>query len=268
VQQRSSEIESTLHAVLAQPLGAHPVSFKPVHGGMICDAYRVQLSNGDNIFLKTSSHPVDKLFTTEAHSLRVLHEACDALPEPHNKVLCVPKVIAASDEPTFLALEWLPEVAPINASEKARQFGAALAALHRESTSSSFGWDESNYLGRLPQINTRHENWTDFYRECRLLPQLERAQRSGQLSPQNSMLSMRAVEKLPELLDDLDSRPSLLHGDLWSGNYFHTSQGTVIFDPACYLGEREMDVAYTELFGGFPQQFYDGYHSEYPLQAG
>lgn len=127
-----------------------------------------------------------------------------------------------------------------------------LATLHRE-TGPRFGWHRDNWIGGTPQINTWHDDWADFFLECRLRPQ-----------------ASRAGLELPDLrlLENHRPQPSLLHGDLWSGNAGFIDEGPVIFDPAVYYGDREADLAMTELFGGFPREFYSAYRKIYPLDAG
>ena len=133
--------------------------------------------------------------------------------------------------------------------------GRMLAALHRH-TNDRFGWKEDNWIGLSPQKNGWSTDWTEFFLEARLKPQAARA---------------GLLEDLPDvrkILKDHHPAPSLLHGDLWSGNAGFTPDGPVIYDPAVYYGDREADLAMTELFGGFPKDFYSSYRKEYPVDAG
>lgn len=262
------EALSTLEDALEKALESRPVRLTSQHGGMICQAFHAELKNGESIFLKTSQSAPASLFSTEANSLKHLRVACAGLSSPHHKLLHVPEVLAVNESPAFLALEFIPESRPHDSSKASRDFGTSLAAMHRESISLYFGWHENNFLGRLPQANSQHNNWIDFYRECRLLPQIKLAKAKGVLPVERECLVMEVFENLEKLLADFDSHPSLLHGDLWSGNYFFTGQSTCLFDPACYYGDREMDVAYSELFGGFAPEFYEGYNAEFPLSDG
>lgn len=132
--------------------------------------------------------------------------------------------------------------------------GRMLARLHRK-THDRFGWSTDNWIGLSPQKNGWSEDWVAFFRDCRLKPQLQRAGLS---------LDFR-IEKLFKRYAPI---PSLLHGDLWSGNAGFMPEGPVIFDPAVYYGDREADLAMTELFGGFPAAFYAAYQKEYPLDGG
>jgi protein-ribulosamine 3-kinase len=142
--------------------------------------------------------------------------------------------------------------------------GQQLAAMHRISHG-QFGWNHHNTIGSTPQINTCSDSWIEFWREHRLGYQLELAARNGygrQLQSQGDQL----VQQFPVLFTNHKPEPSLLHGDLWSGNYAVDSYGNpYIFDPAVYFGDRETDIAMTELFGGFPAQFYQAYEDTFPL---
>ena len=135
--------------------------------------------------------------------------------------------------------------------------GHMLAALHRQ-TGTRFGWHRDNYIGLSPQHNGWCDDWMEFWVARRMEPQLSWAREKGF---EVSMPPMRLLEKHKP-------QPSLLHGDLWSGNAGFTAEGPVIFDPAVYYGDRETDLAMTELFGGFPREFYDAYNEAYPLDAG
>ena len=137
--------------------------------------------------------------------------------------------------------------------------GRMLATLHR-SHGDEFGWPRDNYIGATPQPNGRSASWRDFWRERRLGPQLALAKRHGYPID---------IGNVGDLLDGHEPAPSLLHGDLWSGNAaFLASGAPALFDPAVYYGDREADLAMTELFGGFPRQFYAAYEAAWPLAPG
>ncbi|HKJ09028.1 MAG TPA: fructosamine kinase family protein [Gammaproteobacteria bacterium] len=145
--------------------------------------------------------------------------------------------------------------------------GRGLAAMHRV-TRDRFGWERDNTIGSTPQINTSDRDWTAFWRERRLGYQLELAARNG-YGGSLQRGGERLMDALPALFDDYRPAPSLLHGDLWSGNYAMDSAGDpVIFDPAVYYGDRETDLAMTELFGGFGGRFYAAYREAWPLEPG
>jgi fructosamine-3-kinase len=134
-----------------------------------------------------------------------------------------------------------------------------LAQLHRH-TGPRFGWETDNWIGLAPQKNVWSDDWVWFYRDYRLVPQLEKAGLLKKASP--------LLDGLNRFFENHEPAPSLLHGDLWSGNVGFTREGPVIFDPAVYYGDREADLAMTELFGGFPREFYAAYREAWPLDSG
>jgi fructosamine-3-kinase len=178
------------------------------------------------------------------------------------KTVRVPSIHGLDDR--GLALEWL-DLRPLDARSGAA-LGTALAALHRV-PQERYGWSRDNYIGATPQLNVWCPSWTEFFRDRRLRPQLERAAAGGYASLQRNGESLLA--RIGMLLADHLPAPSLLHGDLWGGNAGALPDGTpVIFDPAVYVGDRETDLAMTELFGGFPARFYAAYREAWPLDQG
>jgi fructosamine-3-kinase len=164
-----------------------------------------------------------------------------------------------------LALERL-DLRPLDA-RSAAALGTALAALHRRAAG-PFGWQRDNFIGATPQSNATSASWVAFFREQRLVPQLARAERNGHIGTLHDT-GARLVESLEAILGDHAPAPSLLHGDLWGGNAGGLPDGTpVVFDPAVYVGDREADIAMTELFGGFPPAFYAAYREAWPLDDG
>ena len=165
----------------------------------------------------------------------------------------------------YLVLEYLDIGG--NTGKSDELLGRQLAAMHR-CTSNEFGWRRANTIGSTPQINTRERDWVTFYREHRLRFQLELAAKNnagGSLVRHGEQL----LEKLPAFFANYTPLPSLLHGDLWGGNHAALRDGTpVIFDPAVYYGDREADLAMTELFGGFGSGFYTAYREAWPLDPG
>ena len=135
--------------------------------------------------------------------------------------------------------------------------GRMLASLHRH-TGPRFGWSRDNYIGLMPQQNGWCDDWAEFWGQRRLEPQISMARDKGF---DVAIPSMR-------LLKNHHPQPSLLHGDLWSGNAGFTAQGPVVYDPAVYYGDRETDLAMTELFGGFPREFYRAYNEAFALDPG
>ena len=179
-------------------------------------------------------------FAAEADGLEALR--------PHIRV---PKVLERGDG--YIELEFLQ----LERTGDWSALGRMLAQLHRQ-TGPRFGWHRGNYIGRSPQQNGWCDDWTEFWITRRMEPQIAWAREKGF---DVSMPSMRLLEKH-------EPQASLLHGDLWSGNAGFTAEGPVIFDPAVYYGDRETDLAMSELFGGFPREFYRAYNEAFPLPDG
>jgi fructosamine-3-kinase len=167
--------------------------------------------------------------------------------------------------PAFIALEWLGQGAASDTSAAA--LGRSLAALHRV-TSAEYGLDHDNFIGANPQPNTPHANWITFFRENRLGFQMALAGEKGYLTSRRARLLERVLAHLEEWLP-AQPPASLLHGDLWGGNWLTTASGEpALIDPAIYYGHREADLAFTHLFGGFPPAFYVAYRQSWPLDEG
>ena len=254
-------------------LGEHLGGLRILHvqsltGGMICQAARIETDRGP-LFVKWKSDAPPEFFAIEARCLQMLQS---------RNAIRVPEVRAAADRgdepegvhrPSFIVLEWIEQQPPMDNDTFAESFGRRLAALHaRDSNATEFGLGFSNYIGDLRQINERRTVWADFYRDCRIRPQMEIARKKGRLPGERDRLISQLLDRLSDILDGLDSSPSLLHGDLWSGNYLSAGDEPVLFDPAVYWGEREVEIAYMQLFGGFPSRLYDAYDEAFPLQSG
>jgi fructosamine-3-kinase len=155
----------------------------------------------------------------------------------------------------------------LNSRGDAKLLGEQLAALHRCSNE-RFGFKQDNFIGTTPQRNTQTNDWIDFWRDQRLGFQLQLAAENG-YAGQLQSLGEKLLEVLPAFFEGYTPQPSLLHGDLWSGNHAFLTDGTpTIFDPAAYYGDRECDLAMTELFGGYPADFYAAYRACWPLDPG
>ncbi|MCZ7542175.1 MAG: fructosamine kinase family protein [Anaerolineae bacterium] len=245
---------------LEAALGVAVRDARTVHGGDINQAARVTLRDGATVLLKWNRSAPPDFFTAEAHGLRELAKA-DAIR--------VPEALAVGATPAYLALEWIEEAqGGIDRNAFAEDFGRAFAALHRV-TAPEHGLDRDNYIGAIPQINTPSPSWTTFYRERRIGAQMQFARKRGRLPREREDLLTRLQDWLDVFLDDATMTPSLLHGDLWGGNYMVGPEAEpVIIDPAVYYGHREADLAMTELFGGFPPRFYAAYNEAYPLDPG
>lgn len=234
-----------------------PGSVLPLGGGSIHRAW--QLSDGARrYFVKTNLLTAAAMFAAEAQGLQALSAEA---------VIRTPLFITAgqSREHAFLVLEHL-DLAKLDAQGGAA-LGQALAKLHRVQ-GEAFGWGEDNYIGSTPQQNTPHPSWPHFFGERRLRRQLALALRNG-MDKALTAKGEAVIERIGGLFIDYRPPPSLLHGDLWSGNAAQLADGTPVFyDPACYYGDRETDIAMTELFGGFPTSFYTAYRSAWPLDSG
>lgn len=225
-------------------------------GGDISAAWRLATENGP-VFLKTGDAAAFEQLDAEADGLRELQNAA---------AVRVPRVLGAGHHGghAFLALEWL-ELEP-GGTDAARTLGRQLAAQHRH-TQEAFGWHRDNTIGSTPQCNTPDRDWVRFFREQRLRFQLDLAARNGytgELQDRGTVLAGR----LERLFDGYTPQPSLLHGDLWGGNWGVADGEPVIFDPAVHYGDRECDLAMTHLFGGFGREFYTAYEDAWPLDAG
>ncbi len=168
-----------------------------------------------------------------------------------------------AEDHAYFAMEYI-KLQPGD-SRGAEGLGEQLAAMHRVSAP-KFGWHIDNTIGATPQVNAWTDDWLTFYAKYRLQFQLDLAASNG---CRLQTLGAQLIEYLPAFFDTYQPRPALLHGDLWGGNWGVDDQGqAVIFDPALYYGDRETDLALTELFGGFPARFYDAYSAMYPLDVG
>ncbi len=247
-------IPSHIKSEIERSLDDEILDVKHQSGGDINQAAILTFESRDSLFLKWNSSAPKRMFETEANGLELLRQPDTDLiiPEPFN----------FGDD--FLLMAVVEQA--VLTSDSAFRFGIQLAKLHRN-TSDQFGLDYDNFIGRLPQSNTGHSNWTDFFVTERIEAQLRLGIDLGKFSTSdvNNLegFSKNVVQLFP------NEPPALLHGDLWSGNYLFTTDGKAsIYDPAVYFGHREMDIAMTRLFGGFSSDFYKGYQSEYPLADG
>lgn len=240
-------------------LDARLADVQPVGGGDMHRACRLTAPDGRQWFLKTNTVPqAPAMFRTEAQGLALLGAS---------RSLRTPKVHGhgcTDDGHAYLLLEY---VAPGYRNRLFwEQFGRGLANLHGN-TSAMFGFAHDNFIGRLPQSNTRHATWSAFYAEERLWPQLLLAREQG-------YFDKTAEQQLDRLCQNLAWRcpeepPALTHGDLWSGNFLCDAVGQpVLIDPAAAFAHREMDLAMSRLFGGFDPAFYAAYQEAWPLEKG
>ena len=229
---------------------------RPVGGGDISASWRLSGKDRD-IFLKSGPLSSAAMFAAEAEGLQGILES---------KAIRVPAVLAVGQtaDTAYIALEWLPFDQPTVDTE--RRLGQQLASMHHTSKA-QFGWHRDNTIGLTPQYNPWSSDWAAFFQEHRLGYQLKLAADNGYTGDLQREGS-RLLERLPSLFADYTPVPSLLHGDLWGGNWASSNGEPVLFDPAVYYGDRETDLAMTKLFGGFGPVFYEAYETAWPLEPG
>ncbi len=226
----------------------------PLSGGCINQACRLSVGNR-RYFVKLNQIDRLHMFEDETDGLEALAAA---------GVMRVPRGLAQGiiGQHAYLALEFID----LSSHGDPLQAGRQLAALHRH-TGRRFGWHRDNILGSTPQPNTPGDSWIEFWQQQRLGHQLQLAAARGETGRLQER-GQQLLEAVPALLDHAPAA-SLLHGDLWSGNFAYDREGRpVIFDPAVYYGDRETDIAMSELFGGFPADFYAAYNEAWPLPPG
>ena len=230
---------------------------RPLAGGDINAAYRLQAKN-ISFFVKLNRPERLAMFEAEAAGLQALMQA---------QSIRVPKpiVYGKTTDHAFLVLEY---IALTNLNTRSEQLlGQQLAQLHLQKQA-YFGWHRDNTIGSTTQINGQYHDWITFWQEQRLGPQLTLATANGYDSRLQT-LGEKLCTNLKPLFSGYQPQPALVHGDLWSGNVAADEQGNpIIYDPACYFGDRETDLAMTELFGGFSPAFYQAYQAVYPLTPG
>jgi protein-ribulosamine 3-kinase len=231
-------------------------SCEKLSGGSINEVYTLRIENVDYCLKVNQNLAYKDFFTKEANGLDELRKA------PHIKV---PKIYTFSDETnaSYLLIEFIHNKIPTNSDWE--HAAIALAEMHKI-TSTEFGFYEDNFIGSQVQENQKMTSWTDFYRQERLENQFQIAVSKSSFSKQEIKNFLRFLDKLDQLI--VSESPSLLHGDLWSGNYFFSEDSEfVLIDPAVYYGNREIDLAMSRLFGSASSVFYDSYHKYFPLEA-
>ena len=241
---------------------SHLLGATPVSGGSINEAVRLRTTAGD-FFLKWHPGIGSEIFRMEAEGLEALAAS---------RTVTVPGVVARSsngDDVPWILLEWVKEGMPSRSSW--RGLGRSLAGLHRSWSDRRYGWASGNAIGTLDQPNGWFDDWCEFWAKRRVLPLAWALRAAGVITSGQ----LTVIENLADRMDTLlgaaarADGPSLLHGDLWSGNVLFAQTGdAILIDPAVYAGHREVDLAMCRLFGGFPATFYHAYAETWSLQLG
>ena len=253
----SAPIQKYFNQFVRDKLGLQfsALQFHSVGGGSINNTYQVKVDDHVKFFLKiNSATKYPRLFQKEKNGIEFLRR---------QGIIQVPRVIICDeiDDHQVLLLEWIE--GGIRSEKFWKTFGEQLAALHHV-TNSHFGFEEDNYTGALPQINREETNWVDFFIHCRLQPQINLAKQKHLLQAKHLDAFEILHQHLPMIFDN--ESPSLLHGDLWNGNYMcNEDSKPVLIDPAIYFGHRSIDLGMTTLFGGFDKVFYESYNYHFPF---
>lgn len=240
-------------------LGIKIKSITSLSGGCISDAFKLTLQDSSNIFLKYNPSTSKDMFVKEAHGLQELNKAGS---------IRIPQVLLYDND--FILLEFIESTGRKKTFYE--DFGRNFALMHKY-VGENYGFYEDNYIGSNPQKNIPGENvsknWIQFYLNNRILFQLELAQKNGYSTSELRKGISKLEDKINEIIGESEEKPSLLHGDLWGGNYMVDDKGDAcLIDPAVYYGHREADLGMTKLFGGFSSEFYAAYNETFPLPEG
>jgi fructosamine-3-kinase len=256
-----SVIPSELAAALEPHVGPLQDAMR-LSGGMVASSAMVVTGRG-RFFVKWKLDAPKGFFRLEADGLDRLRAT---------GAVRTPKWIAWQDDEQgfpFLALEYVAPRPPANPERLDEALGEGLAALHRTRPPfAGFGLEIDNFLGSQPQANGPMESWAAFYNERRLIPQIERARLLGLIPTHRGRLLGLLLERLDSLYGGHSPEPALIHGDLWAGNLLTLGDEPVLIDPAVYFADREMEIAYMQLFSGFSERVFAAYNSAYPLDSG
>lgn len=229
------------------------ISVKPVSGGDISSAYRVDTAKGQYFLKVNSASYAMEMFYAERDGLQAIEAT---------KTITVPHVYLADaiEGEAFLLMDLVESKRP--SSSDYQHLGRQLAELH-QCSQNDFGFHSDNFIGSLPQQNNPHPDWAEFYWFERIFPHFQLALNAGLIQRKMIPEEQKAIALFREISGDV--KPSLLHGDLWGGNYLIATDGTpYLIDPAVYWGHSMVDIAMTRLFGGFGSDFYDAYHKIIP----
>ncbi len=229
--------------------------YKPISGGDINEAYFIEAEEGD-FFIKLNNakrHP--QMLEKEANGLNALNKT---------QTVIIPEIVEVGEVNgiQFLLLKWIEKG---EVDDKIwKDFGSSVAQMHQISQP-YFGFEEDNYIGSIKQINAQSNFWEELYGNHHIQPLVKILVEQGKFKKEDIRIADHFCSKIGELFPK--EPPSLVHGDLWGGNYLISNKGkAVVIDPAVYYGHREMDIGMTKLFGGFTSRFYEAYHEAYPLE--
>lgn len=248
-------VELTLTAQFEKPVEITEI--RSIGGGCINEAYSLKTNIGKHFIKYNSATAFPGMFEKEASGLKILADS---------KTIEIPEVLGTAEtgKYAYLLLHYIETGAA--ARNFWEYFGTKLADLHRN-TFEYFGLDHDNYIGSLVQKNNPHLDFCSFFISQRIEPQLKEARNKGALSQTETRYFDSLFNSLHNILPV--EKPSLLHGDLWSGNFMVTQKGSAcLIDPAVYYGHREADIAMTQLFGGFQLEFYHAYNRVWPMEKG
>jgi len=234
------------------------IDSRSVGGGCINNSVKISTSVGD-FFLKWNASAPTDMFMKEAIGLNEMSLAGSSL--------IIPKVIwskETDDFPGLLLMEYLQPSG--NSSAFDERMGRGIAQLHRK-TASAFGFHHSNYCGTTLQDNTWTESWPKFFAQRRIWSLVQQIKTTRGMSSEELRNYEKLVNRIPLILSH-STQSSLIHGDLWSGNYMYTANGPALIDPACYYADREMELGMMKLFGGFSSTVWGAYQEEFPLPQG
>ncbi len=229
-----------------------------IGGGCISHGLRL-VTNECEFFLKWNQHVAKDLFIKEAEGLNEMAAV-------ENEYLKVPQALLCKEvdeTPGYILMQFLTSG---SSSRQDESLGRGLAVLHQKSAN-KFGFHHDNYCGSTRQPNEWTNDWVRFFGEKRILYLVNEIKKTRSLSSDEIDTYNQLVESLPELIG-LEHTPSLIHGDLWSGNYMYTSSGPAIIDPATYYADREMEFSIMTMFGGFSERTWSAYQEVYPLEYG
>lgn len=241
---------------LSETLSIHYriVEKEKLEGGELHDCYVIS-DDTERYFVKVNQRDFIHHYELEAENLKLLAES-------QSITVPIPILVGTTKNHAFIILNYLP-TKPLDDPEQSYLFGQQLAKLHQWGEQKEYGFDVENHLGMLVQPNSWHKKWAIFFAEQRIGWQLQLLKEKG-----IDLVDIdEFVELIKQKLGPHIPRPSLLHGALWSNNVAQSVMGPIAYDPACYWGDRECDLAATELFGGFKPEFYQGYENAYPLDA-